>query len=307
MTTPTRAGWYDDPQDDAKLRYFDGVVWTNHTTPRSTRPAAVAPQQGQQQYPGEGHPPQYPGQSAQAPGQQPPQPHAPYQQSPYQAPYQQPPYQQAPNPQFPGAPQQGGWSAPAHPGFATGPTTPDGQPLAGYWQRVGAFLIDWVAQLVLGLVFGGYFLLRGMSGYFDQIDGMVRDVEAGGQPDLGAVLDSIDRGQLAIYSVVAILVFVVYQLFFLSRYGQTPGKMACNISVRLRDRPGVPPMNAVVRRVGAAAVLFVLQLVPVLGSLAQLARLLDLLWPAWDGKKQALHDKVAETNVVVGKPIRRQP
>ena len=47
MSTPTGPGWYDDPQDAAQLRYFDGVVWTAHTTPRSTRPtgqAAVTPQ-----------------------------------------------------------------------------------------------------------------------------------------------------------------------------------------------------------------------------------------------------------------------
>src|SRR6478672_1176052 len=74
MSTPTTPGWYDDPQDDTKLRYFDGVVWSNHTTPRSTRPAAAASQVGQQQYPGQGHPPQYPGQAqgqSQPPGQQP--------------------------------------------------------------------------------------------------------------------------------------------------------------------------------------------------------------------------------------------
>ena len=39
MDMPTRAGWYDDPENDQQLRYFDGVVWTKHTTPRSTRPA----------------------------------------------------------------------------------------------------------------------------------------------------------------------------------------------------------------------------------------------------------------------------
>ena len=67
MDMPTRAGWYDDPENDQQLRYFDGVVWSKHTTPRSTRPAAAAAQPGQQQFPGQGHPPQYPGQ-VQAPG-----------------------------------------------------------------------------------------------------------------------------------------------------------------------------------------------------------------------------------------------
>ena len=102
------------------------------------------------------------------------------------------------------------------------------------------------------------------------------------------------------------MVFVVaYQYFFLTRTGQTPGKMAIGISVRLRERPGPPPSEAVLRRLALPVVLFILPLVPVIGSIAGLARLLDLLWPAWDERKQALHDKVAATNVVVGKQPRR--
>ena len=29
-----QAGWYDDPQDDSNLRYWDGVQWTDHTSPK---------------------------------------------------------------------------------------------------------------------------------------------------------------------------------------------------------------------------------------------------------------------------------
>src|SRR5664280_2094068 len=32
MTQPS--GWYDDPQDPSQLRYWDGVVWTSHVSPR---------------------------------------------------------------------------------------------------------------------------------------------------------------------------------------------------------------------------------------------------------------------------------
>lgn len=32
MATP--AGWYDDPQDQQLIRYFDGTSWTTHTAPR---------------------------------------------------------------------------------------------------------------------------------------------------------------------------------------------------------------------------------------------------------------------------------
>jgi uncharacterized RDD family membrane protein YckC len=38
----------------------------------------------------------------------------------------------------------------------------------------------------------------------------------------------------------------------------------------------------------------------VVGSLFGIFGLLNHLWPLWDAKKQALHDKVAATNVVMG-------
>ena len=34
--TPDRAGWFDDPDNSEQLRYFDGILWTSHTTPRRT-------------------------------------------------------------------------------------------------------------------------------------------------------------------------------------------------------------------------------------------------------------------------------
>ncbi len=325
MDMPTKAGWYDDPENDQQLRYFDGVVWSKHTTPRSTRQSSVAAQPGQQEYPGQGHAPQYPGQvQAQAPQQAPPNapgyaappapgspPVAPGQQGPtggWQQPGQpgqqggwQQPGQQ--NPQFPGAPQ-GGWNVPAYQGMKPVPATPDGQPLASFWQRVGAFVLDWLIQSVIAGVLGSYFLLQAFKDYFDQFSSMMNTVEGGGQPDFTAVTDSIDATQLMYFNVIAIVVFVVYQYLFLTRFGQTPGKMATGISVRLRERPGVPSGSVVMRRLALPVGLFLLQLVPVIGTIAQLARLLDLLWPAWDGSKQALHDKLSATNVVVGKQPR---
>ena len=34
MTQPS--GWYDDPNDADQLRYWDGVVWTDHAVPRKS-------------------------------------------------------------------------------------------------------------------------------------------------------------------------------------------------------------------------------------------------------------------------------
>ena len=41
MSTPERAGWYDDPEDETQLRYFDGIIWSERTEPKSTRVARV--------------------------------------------------------------------------------------------------------------------------------------------------------------------------------------------------------------------------------------------------------------------------
>ena len=43
----------------------------------------------------------------------------------------------------------------------------------------------------------------------------------------------------------------------------------------------------------------------VLSLISSLAYLLDVLWPLWDDKRQAIHDKVAATNVVLGPQPRR--
>jgi uncharacterized RDD family membrane protein YckC len=81
--------------------------------------------------------------------------------------------------------------------------------------------------------------------------------------------------------------------------------MIVGISVRLRDQAGPPPFVAVLKRTAVRVAGSVLGYVPVVGVLGSLFSLLDDLWPLWDDKKQAIHDKVAATNVVVGPQPRR--
>ncbi len=61
--TPQPAGWYDDPQDPMSLRYWDGILWTEHVVPKrpanldqshlSATPQAPAPSHQRTAYPGQ--------------------------------------------------------------------------------------------------------------------------------------------------------------------------------------------------------------------------------------------------------------
>jgi uncharacterized RDD family membrane protein YckC len=292
MQMPTQAGWFDDPDDPTQLRYFDGVVWTSHTTPRSTRPASTGPQQPQPQY-------------GQQPWQAPSGPSVPGAGQPQQ--YQQPPqYQQQygqPSGQYPGAPQQGSWNAPTYGGQPAVPTTPDGQPLAGYFQRVGAFVIDGLVLFLILVVPGTWLLYKSMQPFWDEF---WRAVQANDPEAINALnpAANISYGYLIVFTLLVVVVQFAYQVIFLSRMGATPGKSAIGISVRLRERPGVLSVADAAKRSSLQAVVGLVGNLPVIGIVFSLVGLLDLLWPAWDDKRQALHDKLAATNVVRGRQQR---
>ena len=76
--------------------------------------------------------------------------------------------------------------------------------------------------------------------------------------------------------------------------GQTLGMKAIRI-VCVEDGTGAPV--GVARSLGrsAAAMVFIVGG----GLIYSIPTILDLLWPAWDKKRQALHDKVAGTVVIV--------
>jgi uncharacterized RDD family membrane protein YckC len=193
----------------------------------------------------------------------------------------------------------GGASAPdtAYAGTAMAAATPDGQLLAGYWQRVWAYLLD---SLIVGLV-GGLLASPWIGDVIDAfgqfMDQAVRDAEAGVTTDPAAFQQAI-LGPIMVISLIFLVVGFVYHVGFLMALQATPGKLALGLRVRLRDRPGPMPIGTVLLRWAGQFGYAILNLVPIAGSLAGIYSLLDHLWPAWDGKKQAIHDKIARTNVV---------
>lgn len=299
-----QAGWYDDPQDDSILRYWDGVQWTNHTSPRfkpdldqAGRAREADTQPGQ---PAGGYA-QAPGPGQGGAGSEPADPYAAgggqgYGQAGQGYPYGQ---QQGQQPYPYG--QQQGWGQQPMPGGGygaayAGPTTPDGQPLAGWGMRLLARILDGIVLGILGsivLLVVAPDLTNNLTAWFEQI---VADIEAGSSAmtEMPAALQQdILRG-----GTVSAVVFLIYEVLMLRFVGATLGKLATGLRVRLRDQPGPLPW-------GAAAIRGLIWQGPnlvggtgALGTLASLFTIVNGLWPLWDRNRQALHDKAAKTNVV---------
>ncbi len=178
------------------------------------------------------------------------------------------------------------------------PTTPDGVPLAGWWHRVGATVIDYLilSAIVAALTFP--FLRDIMSAFGDYIDAAVTAAEEGRSAPSTTAFQSEITGSVVAIGAVAFVVGLIYTIGFLSWKQATPGKLAVGLRVRLRESPELPLSAIFVRWVTQSGAPGLLGLVPVVGFLASLFTLLDVLWPLWDEKNQAIHDKVAKTNVV---------
>lgn len=277
-----QAGWYDDPENADNLRYWDGVQWTDHRSPKqkpnleqagqaTASPWGAAP--GQQDAPRTG-------QGQQGYGQQ-----GPFGQQ--QGYGQQDPYGQ------PGQQNPGQWQTPMPGGYQlqqqTGPTTPDGQPLASWWHRVAARLLDLIVLIPLGLLVGAVVTPNLWGAYLDWMTTMT--------DPMAPMPEEITRG-LTTFSLASGVAGLAYEVVMVTMFGGTVGKLITGLRVRLRDQPGkVSWGTSAVRGLIYQGPGIVSGMSTALGFLG-LFSLVNVLWPLWDAKKQALHDKAAKTNVV---------
>ena len=195
----------------------------------------------------------------------------------------------------------------------TGPTTPDGEPLAGWWWRVLAYVID---TIIIGVVSNIVSIPAQIQMQRDLAPVMERFNRAIEQnpstpPDFWAYfndyLDVMQQHALWLVAPTVILTFI-YWVIFLRWKGATPGKLMLGMRVRLRDRAGTLPWSSIIARMilqfGVAWTVFVLAFLTgsvavfVVSMLVSVIMLLDPLWATWDSKRQTLHDKLAATNVV---------
>jgi uncharacterized RDD family membrane protein YckC len=279
--TPAGPGWYDDPDDPTLLRYFDGVIWTAHTTQRHS-PTADASTIGRA--------PDVPAADARVgwPQQTSTQPGAG---------------------QWPGQGQWTGGSAPGpRPGGAYGQAwgdqrglLPDGAVLAEWWRRLVARILDTliagVITLVVAIPWWGD-VLRVLS---DALDEMSTSAANGGAVDTTRFAEDLTVALLPV-TLVNLVVMLVYEVGFLAWRSATPGKMVLGTVVRRTEGSGQIGFVTAVRRQLISVAVAVLAFLPVVNVFASVLNILDPAWLLWDRRRQALHDKVADTVVVMGTP-----
>ena len=188
----------------------------------------------------------------------------------------------------------------APPGGRMQPTTPDGEPLAGWWSRVAAALLDFLFLLPLTILVALPFFLWQWDDLEAWFRASTRSFETGTPVEDPALLRAFTVPgllmQVALFAVAA-----AYTLGFWHWKQATPGKMVAGLRLRRRDTPGPLPWSTMIIRYAAVNVLLLAGDNPVLSGVLGLLLLLDYLWPLWDDKNQALHDKLARTNVVLSR------
>lgn len=162
-------------------------------------------------------------------------------------------------------------------------TTASGQPLAEWYKRliasvIDGFIIGIPANIIGGVIFGSLF--SASTPTFNPQTGQIE-----GAGFLAGILASYGAFLLAYLAFTA-----AYYIYLHSKKGQTVGKMVMKIKVVDETTGDLIPMGkAAVRWVVPQALFFLT---------CGIGGLLDGLWPLWDPKRQAIHDKVAGTQVI---------
>jgi uncharacterized RDD family membrane protein YckC len=159
---------------------------------------------------------------------------------------------------------------------------PDGRPLAGAGQRLGARVIDTFAFVAVYLVLAAIFVGIPIA--------LIASLTDGGPPWLPVI------AVLLIFAVVFGTQYV-YEVEVPLRWdGQTPGKRALKIAIAPLA-PGAPLTRRTLVYRYLMTLLFTLLQACYVGYL-------DVLWLLWDKPyRQCLHDKPANTVVVKVDPV----
>jgi uncharacterized RDD family membrane protein YckC len=197
------------------------------------------------------------------------------------------PAQGSPAPGMPTEPPPPNVWAPPEPERRSGPAP--GLQYAGFWIRLGAYLLDFIPLLVIGFIF-----VLPMFGAMGDVIRAMPPLPVGvgvNSPEYlewQRVLQQRLSGAMApMYSASGVLqlVSILYFVGFWAWRAQTPGMMVLGLRIA-RDADGTAPGlgRSILRYIGffiSALVLFI-----------------GFIWIAFDSRKQGWHDKIAGTVVV---------
>jgi uncharacterized RDD family membrane protein YckC len=181
--------------------------------------------------------------------------------------YQPPPPRFAPLGAYPGSP-------PLYPNDSSQSSA--GTQLAGYGQRLGGWLIDWLVLLVLC----GVISAATHSFHYSHVETNFNGFSSNNQNFRWGMPGAL----------LSPLIVVIYgTLLCGSARGQTLGMMVTGTKA-VKDTTGA--------RIGYAAALGRALFEWLMAALLFFPWVLDMLFPLWDPKKQTLHDKVSGTVVI---------
>ena len=141
---------------------------------------------------------------------------------------------------------------------------------AGFWIRFGAIFIDgiilWIAQMIVYAVFG-------------IITAAVMPSMPGESPYPSFFIIS-----QVIITLFSFVISATYDIWFVGRFGATPGKMACKIKIVTPDGGKVSYSRALGRYFAKWISSMILGI--------------GFLMAAFDDEKRTLHDRICETRVI---------
>ena len=195
----------------------------------------------------------------------------------------------APPPQQPayGAPQQPQYGAPMATGAAGAPLDNFGRPMAEWWKRAVAYIVDGLitavpSYILMFVILGSAFSQAETETFVDPETGFTTTQVTDGAGLLGGAF----LLGMALFFVIPLVYFAVLNG---GNSGQTVGKKVMKIQVR-DEATGGP--------IGIGRGFLRYFIIIVFSFLCSIPALIDLLSPLWDSKRQSWHDKIAKSNVI---------
>ena len=201
----------------------------------------------------------------------------------------------------PGAPGQPPTGAVPYPGAGAGVAarplvrTADGVPVASWWWRALAAVLDGLFTGVVGVLLSLPLFRDMFAAISDYWADAMRAAQVGQPPPAAPELTGlVSPGDQLLISLIALAVGLTYHVVFLRLRGATPGKQICGLRVVPVDRG----LDRGPLAWGPVVVRSLVWVLPGVWSPLFLVTVADVLLPLWQPRRQALHDLAAGTQVV---------